>query len=101
VAHHTMKLESAQKSALRSVTALLGPAADDPVATRSCMAFWLEPIPFRLNRNGALFPLFDAFSSREPVTTSLENALGSKLNQTIEVRLQIRFKLCKELGDGK
>ena len=39
VAHRAMKLESAQKSALRSVTALLGPAADDPVATRSCMAF--------------------------------------------------------------
>src|SRR6266496_4248410 len=43
----------------------------------------LEPFPFRLNRNGALFPCFDAFSSREPVSTpdqvqgrlSLENAL--------------------------
>jgi hypothetical protein len=42
-----------------------------------------EPFPFRLNRNGALFPCFDAFSSREPVSTpdqvqgrlSLENAL--------------------------
>jgi len=27
--------------------------------------------------------------------------LGSKLNQAIEVRLQIRFKLCKELDDGE
>src|SRR3979490_1957985 len=34
----------------------------------------LEPFPFRLNRNGAPDSLFDAFSSREPVPTSLENA---------------------------
>jgi len=31
--------------------------------------------PFRLNRNGVSSLLFDAFSSREPVPTSLENAL--------------------------
>src|SRR5476649_1646985 len=44
-----------------------------------------EPFPFRLNRNGGSTSLFDAFSSREPVSTphqvrdrlSLENALGS------------------------
>jgi hypothetical protein len=48
VAHHAMKLESAQESTLRSVTALLDPAADDPVATRSCMAFWLT-VHLRLN----------------------------------------------------
>jgi hypothetical protein len=30
-----------------------------------------------LNRNGGSTSLFDAFSSREPVSTSLENALGS------------------------
>src|SRR6185312_1534144 len=35
----------------------------------------LEPFPFRLNRNGALDSCFDAPSSREPVSTSLENAL--------------------------
>src|SRR5271154_5966397 len=35
----------------------------------------LEPFPFRLNRNGGSTLLFDAFSSREPVSTSLENAL--------------------------
>src|ERR1019366_10152997 len=35
----------------------------------------LEPFPFRLNRNGGSPSLFDAFSSREPVSTSLENAL--------------------------
>ncbi len=38
-------------------------------------SFSLEPFPFRLNRNGALDSLFDAFSLREPVSTSLENAL--------------------------
>jgi len=36
----------------------------------------LEPFLFRLNRNGALLFCFDAFSSREPVPTSLENALA-------------------------
>jgi hypothetical protein len=35
----------------------------------------LEPFPFRLNRNGGSLSCFDAFSSREPVSTSLENAL--------------------------
>jgi hypothetical protein len=42
----------------------------------------LEPFPFRSNRNGALDCCFDAFSSREPVSTpdqvwgrlTLENA---------------------------
>src|SRR5204862_911384 len=37
-----------------------------------------EPFPFRLNRNGALSFCFDAFSSREPVSTSLENALADR-----------------------
>src|SRR6185437_6809453 len=41
----------------------------------SIRGFELEPFPFRLNRNGALDSCFDAFSSREPVSTSLENAL--------------------------
>jgi hypothetical protein len=36
----------------------------------------LEPFPFRWNRNGGSTSLFDAFSSREPVSTSLENALA-------------------------
>jgi hypothetical protein len=35
-----------------------------------------EPFSFRLNRNGGSGSLFDAFSSREPVSTSLENALN-------------------------
>jgi hypothetical protein len=34
----------------------------------------LVPFPYRLNRNGGTAPLFDAFSSRELVSTSLENA---------------------------
>jgi hypothetical protein len=38
----------------------------------------LEPFPFRLNRNGALASCFDAFSLREPESTSLENALIGK-----------------------
>ncbi|NLS75210.1 hypothetical protein E3H11_41530, partial [Bradyrhizobium brasilense] len=40
------------------------------------VAWRLEPFPFRWNRNGkgSRF-LSDAFSSREPVSTSLENAL--------------------------
>src|SRR5216110_3431876 len=41
----------------------------------------LEPFPFRLNRNGALSFCFDAFSSREPVSTSLENALDCGKSQ--------------------
>ena len=39
---------------------------------------FLEPFSFRLNRNGGSICLFDAFSSREPVSTSLENALSSE-----------------------
>ncbi len=35
----------------------------------------LESVPFRLDRNEGSNSLFDAFSSREPVSTSLENAL--------------------------
>jgi hypothetical protein len=35
-----------------------------------------EP-PFRLNRNGGSTSLLDAFSSREPASASLENALGT------------------------
>src|SRR5882757_684739 len=38
----------------------------------------LELFPFRWNRNGALDSCFDAFSSREPASTSLENALAAE-----------------------
>src|SRR5665213_3741114 len=40
------------------------------------MSTRLEPVPFRWNRNGALDSCFDAFSSREPASTSLESALA-------------------------
>jgi hypothetical protein len=39
-----------------------------------------------LNQNWALIFCFDAFSSREPVSTSLENALGARFqNQKREL----------------
>ena len=47
-------------------------AADDHAAKST-----LEPFPFRLNQNGALAFYFDAFSSREPESTSRENALAA------------------------
>jgi hypothetical protein len=40
----------------------------------------LKPFPFRWNRNGGFTSLFDAFSSREPVSTSLENALALRFD---------------------
>ncbi|MVT75692.1 hypothetical protein GPL20_22055 [Bradyrhizobium cajani] len=40
--------------------------------------FALEPLPFRWNRNGALGSCLDAFSLREPGSTSLENALSGQ-----------------------
>ncbi len=43
----------------------------------------LEPFPSRLNRNGALGFCFDAFSSREPASTSLENALSTLSRRTL------------------
>jgi hypothetical protein len=39
---------------------------------------WARAFPFRLNRNGGLYFLFDAFSLREPASTSLENALDAE-----------------------
>src|SRR5882757_3172132 len=41
----------------------------------------LELFPFRWNRCGALDSCFDAFSSREPASTSLENALAEKMDR--------------------
>src|SRR4051812_13359071 len=40
--------------------------------------------PFRLNRNGTLDSSFDAFSCREPVSTSLENALGEGVSYAVK-----------------
>ena len=45
----------------------------------------LEHFPFRLNRNGAPASCFDAFSLREPESTSLENALVRTKNAIILV----------------
>jgi hypothetical protein len=47
-------------------------------ADEFCFEACLEPFPFRWNRNGAPGFCFDAFSSREPVSTSLENALSQR-----------------------
>ena len=46
----------------------------------------LEPFPFRWNRNVALVFCFDAFSSREPVPTSLENALACWIGLVVVVQ---------------
>ena len=48
--------------------------------------FGLEPFPFRWNRNGAPDFCFDAFSLREPVSTSLENALSGNCLDNLVVR---------------
>ncbi|MGX1318684.1 hypothetical protein AB7M17_002137 [Bradyrhizobium sp. USDA 377] len=47
----------------------------DPVDASMARIEALEPFPFRRSRNGAPDSCSDAFSSREPVSTSLENAL--------------------------
>ena len=62
---------------------------ESPSCSSSLFEHDLRANAFRVCREG------------KPVSTFPDHALGSKLNQTIEVRLQIRFKLCKELGDGK
>jgi hypothetical protein len=52
---------------------------------RGTLSAILEPFPSRLNRNGALAFCFDAFSLREPESTSLENALdGMTVNACSE-----------------
>ena len=47
----------------------------DPVDAAMAKIEAVEPFPFRRSRNGALDSCSDAFSSREPAPTSLENAL--------------------------
>jgi hypothetical protein len=44
-----------------------------------------EPFPFRCNRNGGFSSLFDAFSSREPASTSLENALAYRAAKCLQI----------------
>ncbi|MDA9468188.1 hypothetical protein [Bradyrhizobium sp. CCBAU 53415] len=46
----------------------------DPVDASMAKTEAMEPFPFRRSRNGAPDSCSDAFSSREPVSTSLENA---------------------------
>ncbi len=55
----------------RDAWLLCGPRASGPYRNFRP----LEPFPFRRNRNGALGFCFDAISSREPASTSLEDAL--------------------------
>jgi hypothetical protein len=47
-----------------------------PLSSTDLLLAQLERVRFELNHDRALSFCFDAFSSREPVSTSLENALG-------------------------
>src|SRR5712664_1065734 len=74
--------EQKNPQAWRNADARTHQTSTSPVRLTSsgvCDSEWssqrLEPFPFRLNRNGALFLVLTRFSSREPVPTSLENAL--------------------------
>jgi hypothetical protein len=51
----------------------------------------LEHFPFRWIRNGALGFCFDAFSSRGPVSTSLENALDQHARETLAWPFCLKF----------
>src|SRR5437899_467038 len=55
---------------------------------------YLEPYSIPINRNGALGPCFDAFSRREPVPNSLENAKVEIMKFLDEAKVYIRS------GDG-
>jgi hypothetical protein len=46
------------------------------VAAPEASEQWLDHFRVSLNRENDLGPCIDAFSSREPVSTSLENALA-------------------------
>src|ERR1700730_17052873 len=67
----------------------------------------LEP-PFRLCRNGGSISLFDAFSSREPVSTphqvrgrlSLENALQRAEVVRHGAELPVQFGIAEVADDG-
>jgi hypothetical protein len=53
----------------------LSPFRNMQDAMNSLVLWRLERVRFELNHDRALSFCFDAFSSREPVSTSLENAL--------------------------
>jgi hypothetical protein len=44
----------------------------------------LKPDRFRLNQNRAFASYFDAFSSREPVSTSSKNAIAGRKRTEVE-----------------
>jgi hypothetical protein len=50
-----------------------------------------------LNRNGGSISLFDAFSSREPVSTSLENALAGNLGSRGYSLLPARYQSAPQI----
>ncbi|MTV18222.1 hypothetical protein FDV58_35515 [Bradyrhizobium elkanii] len=54
-----------------------------------CISLLARAFPFRWNRNGALDLSFIAFSSREPVSTSLENALACLTLAILSVYCQL------------
>ncbi|PPQ14037.1 hypothetical protein CV770_39185 [Bradyrhizobium sp. AC87j1] len=60
----------------------------DPIAASMARIEAVEPFPFRRGRNGALDSYSDAFSSREPVSTSLENALETESFKAEIARLE-------------
>src|ERR1700723_3862293 len=65
---------------------------DTPASNARPFTRCLEPFPFRWNRNGALDSCFDAFSSREPVSTSLENALELDATRQGAVHDEVRSR---------
>src|SRR4051812_43047968 len=62
--------------------------------------FRLESSPFRWNRNGTLDYCFDAFSLREPVSTSLENALA-RVHRTPDHGNALRARQIDHLPDRR
>jgi hypothetical protein len=55
-----------------------------PDAELAMMSGSSRAFPFRLNRNGGAASLFDTFSSREPVSASLENALDDPPRRSLK-----------------
>ncbi|MCP3379438.1 hypothetical protein NLM31_03140 [Bradyrhizobium sp. CCGUVB4N] len=60
----------------------------DPIDHSMARIEALEPFPFRRSRNGALDSYSDAFSLREPVSTSLENASETEAFKAEIARLE-------------
>jgi hypothetical protein len=60
----------------------------DPLDASLAKVETLEPFPFRRDRNGAPDSCSDAFSLREPVPTSLENAMETEAFKAEIARLE-------------